>query len=267
MVIGRCPFNYHHPDTQTFYITVPNVTSELNSFMCSGLNRTGLFCSQCQQGLGPAVISYRRQCVKCLDKQYGWLLYLTATLIPTTILCILVMVFQFHVTSAEMNAFVLLCQLVTSVSTLGNSYMYVDYNNLTVIQFFELAITTFYAIWNLDFFQFFIPSFCISSDMSTLHTLALEYVFAIYPLVLTVVIYLCIEMYDRGVRVVVCVWRPFHVCFARFRRKWNLKGSVVHAFASFLLLSYSKLLTVSYSILTTTELYNNRGERVGPVAL
>ena len=44
-----------------------------------------------------------------------------------------------------------------------------------------------------------------------LHTLALEYVVAIYPLVLTVVIYFCIEMYDRGVRVVVCVWRPFNV--------------------------------------------------------
>ena len=266
-VIGRCPFNYHHPDTQTFYITVPNDTSELNSFMCSGLNRTGLFCSQCQQGLGPAVLSYKRECVKCFDKRYGWLLYITATLIPTTILCFLVMVFPFHVTSAEMNAFVLLCQLGTSVSTLGNSYMYVDYNNLTVIQFFELALTTFYAIWNLDFFQFFIPSFCISSDLTTLHTLALEYVVAIYPLVLTVVIYFCIEMYDRGVRVVVCVWRPFHVCFARFRRRWDPKGSVINAFATFLLLSYSKLLVVSYSLLAVSVQYNNRGERVGPVVV
>ena len=103
--------------------------------------------------------------------------------------------------------------------------------------------------------------------MSTLHTLALEYVVAIYPLVLTAVIYLCIQMHDRGVRLMVCVWRPFHVCFARFRRKWDPKGSVIHAFATFLLLSYSKLLTVSYSLLGATELYNNRGERVGPVIL
>ena len=48
------------------------------------------------------------QCVKCFDKQYGWLLYITATLIPTNIFCILVMVFQFHATSPEMNAFVFL---------------------------------------------------------------------------------------------------------------------------------------------------------------
>ena len=265
-VIGRCPFNYHHPDTQTFYITLPNDTSELNSFMCSGLNRTGLFCSQCQQGLGPIILSYKRECVKCLDKRYGWLVYITATLIPTTILCFIVIIFKFHVTSPEMNVFVFLCQFVTSASTLGNSYIYVDYD-FTAIQFFQLAITTFYAIWNLDFFQFFIPSFCISSDMSTLHTLSLDYVVAIYPLLLTVIIYFCIEMYDSRVRVVVCVWRPFQMCFARFRRRWDSKGSVINAFAAFLLLSYSKLLTVSYSLLAVSVQYNNRGERVGPVVL
>ena len=33
-VIGRCPFNYHYPDAQVFYVTLPNDTSELNSFMC-----------------------------------------------------------------------------------------------------------------------------------------------------------------------------------------------------------------------------------------
>ena len=250
---GKCPFNSHSPDTYTFYITLPNDTSELNSFMCSGLNRTGLLCSQCQQGLGPAVLSYKMQCVKCFEKQYGWLLYITATLIPTTILCFLIIIFQFHITSLEMNAFVFLCQFI---NTLTGRYVYVHYtSNVTAVYFFELAVVTFYGIWNLDFFRYFIPSFCISSDLTALHTLALEYVVAIYPLLLTIVIYFCIEMYDSGVRVVVCVWRPFHVCFLRFRRKWNPKGSVINAFASFLLLSYSKLLTVSYSILNTTELY------------
>ena len=245
-VIGRCPFNYHHPNAQTFYVTLPNVTSELNSFMCGGLNRTGLLCSHCQEGLGPAVLSYEMQCVKCFDKQYGWLLYITATLTPTTILCFIVIIFQFYVTSPEMNGFVFLCQFVTCASTLINPYIYVHYTtNLT----------------------YFIPSFCISSDLSILHTLALEYVVAIYPLLLTVMIYFCIEMYDRRVRVVVCVWRPFHVCFTRFRKRWDPKGSIINAFATFLLLSISQILTVSYSLLDASILYNNRGERVGPVVL
>ena len=150
-VVGRCPFNYHYPDTQIFYVTLPNDTSELNSFMCSGLNRTGLLCSQCQQGLGPTVLSYKRKCVKCFDKQYGWLLYITATLFPTTILCILVMIFQFHVTSDEMNVFVFFCQFIICASTLANPYIY--NTNLTGIYFFTLAVTTFYGFWNLDFFD------------------------------------------------------------------------------------------------------------------
>ena len=142
--------------------------------------------------------------------------------------------------------------LSVSASILTNPYKYVHYTaNLTTVQVLELAALTFIGIWNLVFFQYFIPPFCISSDMSTLHTLALEYVVAAYPLLLTVVIYFCIQMYDRGVRVVVCVWRPFHVCFVRFRRKWNPKGSVINAFATFLLLSYENhfvaLLMLSYS--------------------
>ena len=148
------------------------------------------------------------------------LLYITATLFPTTILCFLMMIFQFHVTSAEMNAFVIFSQFITCVSTLLNTYTYFQsITNLTLLHAFELAIIIFYGLWNLDFFRYFIPPFCISSNISTLHTLALDYVVAIYPLVLTVVIYFCIEMYDRGVKVVVCVWRQFHVCFARFRRR------------------------------------------------
>ena len=35
--------------------------------------------------------------------------------------------------------------------------------------------------------------------MNTLNTLALEYVIAIYPLFLMVVIHFSVEMYDRGV--------------------------------------------------------------------
>ena len=57
------------------------------------------------------------------------------------------------------------------------------------------------------------------------------------------------------------------MCFARFRRRWDPKGSVINAFATFLLLSYSKLLTESYSLLNASTLHNSRGETVGPAVL
>ena len=57
------------------------------------------------------------------------------------------------------------------------------------------------------------------------------------------------------------------MCFARFRRKWNPKGSVINTFATFLLLSYSKLLTVSYELLDASTLYNITGKTFGPAVL
>ena len=152
-----------------------------------------------------------------------------------------------------MNAFVFLCQFVTSVSTLGNSYIYVDYD-FTAIQFFQLAITTFYAIWNLDFFQFFIPSFCISSDMSTLHKLSLDYVVAIYPLLLTVIIYFCIEMYDSRVRVVVCVWSPFQMCLCSFQKEVGLQEISDQCFCCFSAAVIFKAAEVSYSLLAVSTI-------------
>ena len=266
-VFGTCPFNYHYPEVQQLYITLPNDTSQLNSFMCGDLNRTGLLCSKCQHALGPAVLSYRPQCVACLDGWYEWLVYTAAALRPSPRFCFVMIIFQFHATTAYMNAFVFLCQFITCASVLlSTQSTFLDYAGASkASHFLFIVVLTFYGFWNLDYFRYFIPPFCISSQMNTLSTLALEYVIAIYPLFLMVVIYLCIGMYDRGVRVVVCVVRPFHKCFGCLKGRWNPRGSVINGFATFLVLSYSKLLTVSYSLLDFTSLHNSRGENFGTV--
>jgi len=51
--------------------------------------------------------------------------------------------------------------------------------------------------------------------MNIFHTLALDYVAAIYPLFLMVVMHPCIEMFERGFRfrAVVGVLKPFCRCF------------------------------------------------------
>ena len=52
--------------------------------------------------------------------------------------CLLVMVFQLHVTSAEMNVFVFLCQFITCATTLLSPYTYTyvySSSHLTAIQY------------------------------------------------------------------------------------------------------------------------------------
>ena len=74
-VSGFCAFSFHKPDAHQWYVKLPRNVSDLNDFVCGGLNRTGLQCGQCQPGLGPAVFSYTMQCLQCLDSGPGWVLY------------------------------------------------------------------------------------------------------------------------------------------------------------------------------------------------
>ena len=57
---------------------------KVNEFMCGSLNRTGLLCSQCQEGLSLAAMSYRRECVECSNTSKGIVLFIALAFIPTT---------------------------------------------------------------------------------------------------------------------------------------------------------------------------------------
>ena len=75
--------------------------------MCGSLHRTGLLCGECEEGFGPALYSYTLECKKCWGHGAGWLLYITLTVIPTTVLYIIVVVFHVSAPSAPLNAFIL----------------------------------------------------------------------------------------------------------------------------------------------------------------
>ena len=243
--VGQCPYNTNRE--KTFFHPLPKNVLQLNEQMCDPLNRTGLLCSQCQQGLGPAVFSPYRECLECMDELYGWILYIFMATFPQTILCLFVIIFQINAASPALNGFVLAAQLII------NSINNIPSNNVHHNELLGNIVATCYGIWNLDVFSYVIPPFCIKEGMSTLTAIALEYTVALYPILFTVVVYYCITLHDNGCRVLVCCWKPFHWCFARFRGTWELKGSVVNAFATFLLLSYSKICSISFSLMQSVK--------------
>ena len=53
--------------------------------------------------------------------------------------------------------------------------------------------------------------------------------------------------------------RPFHGCANCLRSQWDVRTSIVDAFVTFLLLSYVKLLSVSFDLLVPTQVYNING--------
>ena len=243
--VGSCPYGANQ-DTPNFD-PLPKDVLQLNEELCGPLNRTGLLCSQCQEGLGPAVLSYRRECLECMDEPYGWILYFFIATFQMTILCLIVIIFRINAASPFLNGYVLAAQIITNDN--NNTPSQTDHVNGIL----EHIIATCYNIWNLDLFTYGIPSFCIKEGMSTLTVVALDYTVALYPIFFTVVVYYCITLHDNGYRVLVFCWRPFRWCFARCRGTWKLKASVIHAFATFLLLSYSKLCSISFSLLLSAN--------------
>ena len=103
--------------------------------------------------------------------------------------------------------------------------------------------TTILGIWNLDYFRLVLPPLCVSSSLKAIHCVLFQYILAIYPLLFTGIIYFCI---DRQ-RFVIC--SPLIKCLNKFCKSWDPKRTILHTFATVSLLSHTKLLFISLSLL------------------
>ena len=259
------PYHYHKPDIQGQYVKLPQNVCDLNEFMCGGLNRTGLLCSDCEAGLGPAVFSYTLPCLKCLDSGYGWLLYMFLATFPTTVMFLVIIFCQVRITAASMNALIFTCQVLANMMN-ADPHMFTDAPQPSY--YVTLFLLTIYGVFNLDFFRYILPQFCISNTMTTIQALCLEYIVAFYPLLLIIAFYTAIQLHARGCKLLVYLWRPFQRCCGCISRRWNPLGSLVHTFAAFLLLSYSKILSVSLNLLLHgASIVDSSGRKIGHLTM
>ena len=97
-------------------------------------------------------------------------------------------------------------------------------------------------------------------NVSTLQALALDYAIAGYPLFLITLSYALIVLYDRDVRLLIYMWRPFHKAFGIFKRNWDIRTSVIDSFTTFFLLSYVKVLSVSSDLLIYVRIHSLDGK-------
>ena len=245
---AKCPYAAEYPTVDLLYIRLPQNVSLLNDFMCGPLNREGILCGKCKPEYGTALYSYTLQCERCWNHGYGWALYFTIELLPITLLYLLVMVFHIRVTCSALSALVFMSQVVVYTVRLHTPlHMYIENevkrNLYTVIQ----VLLTLCSIWSLDFFRSIVPPFCVSSSLKNIHALSVEYLVAFYPICLIAITYTCIKLHNNNFRLVVWLWKPFrHI--VHIRRRWDSKASIINVFATFLLLSYSKILFVSFKL-------------------
>ena len=267
-LVGLCPYIVPNASIlEDLYTTLPKNLSAVNQFMCGGLNRTGLLCSHCQDGLTLAAMSYHRKCIQCTssDTRKGIVLFLLLAFLPTTVFFLIVMVCSINIASGPMNAVLITTQVQLAEVNL-NPAVYVFKSSNPFSYYPVIFLLTFYGIWNLDFFRYVLPPFCISESLSNLQADALDYVIAVYPLLLIFVTYICVEMYDNKYRLLVILWEPFKRIFqAKCFKDLNVKYSLITTFATFLQLVYTRILFISKGILNYTYLTNATGDRVDTV--
>ena len=256
-VMGACLYGFvpvRPKNADPLYTLLPHTTEELNNATCGRFGRDGQLCGRCKPGYHPLVYSVDVRCMKCSDSRYAWIKYIAVAYIPLTVFFLLVTCFRIRATSPKLYAFVTFSQTCTLHPFVHTFRFQFQLSIPTQI------LVTLYGIWNLDFFRMVLPQLCLK--VNTLQSLALDYTISFYPLVLLLITYFLIKLHDNF-QFSVRLWRPFHRCFARFQREWNVKTSVIDAFATFLFLSSTRLLNVSFDLLVPTRVYYQNGSVVG----
>ena len=241
--VGRCQSfevqGHNVSETSPGFMSLPANISELNQYMCGPMNRKGLVCSECIESFGPAATFYGFSCSSCTNPWFI-LLYLFIEFVPITIFYLIILVFRVGLTSSPFTAFVLFSQFaVTAVTAAFGPY---SFETSPVIYYFSVVIS-FYGFWNLDFFRFLIPPFCISSSLQVIHIVFLGYISAFYPLILIGITWICINLHSQNFKAFVWMGNKLdRLIFKRMKRE--SKSTIIDVFSTFLLLSYTKILGI-----------------------
>ena len=251
-LVGRCllqtPFKAEH----TAY-RLPTNVSKLNTFMCKSFNRIGQLCGKCKEGFTLPVYSYSLKCIKCTEYKFNWIKYLAVAFGPVTIFSILVCLLHITPTSSYLHGFIIFSHVMSSPPLLRGISNFIKANkkqDQSVILYkiyFSLL-----GIWNMDFFRLVYEPFCIHPKLTVLQTLALDYITAVYPLFLVILIYLLVKLHTYDCRLIVWIWKPLKYSLRIFMQGLNIRTSLIDSFATLFLLSTVKLQSITLDLLLPT---------------
>ena len=110
-VLGGCLYSVVHTSQ---YIPLPCNASELNDYMCAGLNRSSQLCGRCVKGFAPAVYSYSMKCVPCSSyHSFNIFKYVLIAFGPMNLFIFVVTLCHISPTSSYLHGFMLFSQIIT----------------------------------------------------------------------------------------------------------------------------------------------------------
>ena len=237
------------------YRKVPRNKTLLNDNMCHRFHREGQLCGACEDDHIPQIYSFDLSCKRCSNSGNNWIFLILFISGPITVFYIATVVFKFNANFPTIHAYILVAHLIYSPQILR--FYSVQYHRHIV----NRLIVYTYGIWNFDPLSVFHTKLC--TPLTTLQTLALGYVAPCYALLLIVITYATIELHSRGCKVMVLLYSPFQKCAHRLNMHRNDKSSIIDVFATFLLLSYNRILSTHVDLLMYVEPFDQTGKVIG----
>ena len=244
-VVSPCPSGFCQTATH-MYIPLPKYRQELDEHVCGVHHRRGRVCGQCVEGHGPVVSSGSFECVSCDISSHMLSLhifyYVLSVYVPLFLLFLIIIVFNIKLTTGPANAFILFSQVISSTLNI-NADNRIPLNSIspnidTLLKAYQFP----YGIFNLQFFELFVPKkhLCFGTHLNALDLLLLEYLVAFSPLLMILAIVGVYRIIGR------CNWCSVYLCRLCGNKRIcknssdRLRKSTVPAIASFILLSYTK---------------------------
>ena len=206
------------------------------------------------------------QCVRCSSDvvRYSIIFFLLLFLL-LTVYCLVIIALRISGARPPMSTFILVSQVMASPQYMSlifqssiDSY-HSQFVTGTLRYTYWKMFATFFGLWNLDLFRSTYPYMCFSQNMSTIQAIFIEYLIALYPLFILLIVYISITLYNRGYRFIFCLCRNIISCLTRFRQAMSVKTSLIDAFATFIILSINKVGYISYIMLRPSYVVSPAG--------
>ena len=257
--IGDCPFGHSGNRTDRMHFELPCDPDKLNDMMCGPYNRKGLLCGRCIDGYGPPVYSYDLKCADCskLSTGYAVTLYLLLDLIPVVLFFICMVIFHLKITSGRLLGYVLFHQLFMYPQMWYYFYMQSHVSgSLKVLLHASVVLS---KVWSINPLKSVIPPFCISERLTGIHVQMLSLVTVTYPVVLVIITCILMELHARNYRIIHILWRPFSFILNKINITTVTSDAVIHAFASFIVLSNINIYNTWVYVVENISVYINGG--------
>ena len=266
VVVGKCSYVPVYNATNRAYTSLPSDPAQLTRTMCNHYHRTGLLCGQCVDGYGPAVYSFGLHCSNCSDMSVATavILHMLLEFLPSGLFFVFIMVFNISIMSGPMFGYFVFCQsfvfAIRSQPQVYNSVLLFLPSPLVSLTRVSMTLS---AAWNLLFFRFVAPPFCISSKLTGIHISMLGFVTALFPLGLIIIVCAGYELNIQNMRGVRSISNLLNKLYSKMNTNISsTHNSVIRAFATFILMSIALVTFQTHSIVSSRSVYNVSGQVV-----